>query len=194
MDASSITAVALGIALSACCGFRIFIPLLAGSIAAYNNWFHVSADMQWVGSLPALICFATASLVEVVAYYFPFVDNILDTIATPTAAVAGTVMAATFLPIGDFDPMLRWAMAIITGGTAAGTIQAGTGLLRLFSTKATLGSGNNLVATGENTAAVVGAVSSLIVPIVVAVSMVFLVVWLVYKGIRRIKSKKTNLP
>ncbi len=194
MDASSITAIALGIALSACCGFRIFIPLLAGSIAAYNHWFQIPADMQWVGSLPALICFATASVVEVVAYYFPFVDNILDTIATPTAAVAGTVMAATFLPFGDFDPMLRWVMAIITGGAAAGTIQAGTGLLRLFSTKATLGSGNSLVATGENTAAVVGSIFSLIVPVVVAIIMILLVVWLVYKGITRIKSKKTNLP
>jgi Domain of unknown function (DUF4126) len=194
MDASSITAIALGIALSACCGFRIFIPLLAGSIAAYNHWFQVPVEMQWVGSLPALICFATASVVEVVAYYFPFVDNILDTIATPTAAAAGTLMAATFFPIGDFDPMLRWVMAIITGGAAAGTIQAGTGLLRLFSTKATLGSGNSLVATGENTAALVGAVSSLIVPVVVAVIMVILVGWLGYKGIRRIKSKKTNLP
>lgn len=194
MDASSITAIALGIALSACCGFRIFIPLLAGSIAAYNHWFPVPVDMQWIGSLPALICFATAALLEIAAYYFPFVDNILDTIATPTAAVAGTVMAASFLPMGDFDPMLRWVMAVITGGAAAGTIQTGTGLLRLFSTKATLGSGNSLVATGENAAAVVGSVASLIVPIAVAIIMVLLVVWLVYKGIKRIKSKKTNLP
>jgi hypothetical protein len=194
MDTPTITAVGLGIALSACCGFRVFIPLLAGSVAAYKHWFNVPVDMQWIGSLPAMICFGTASLVEVTAYYFPFVDNLLDTITTPLATVAGTIMAASFLPIGEFDPMLRWVLAIITGGAAAGTIQTGTGLLRLFSTKATLGTGNTVVATGENAAAVVGSLSSLVIPVAMAIIMLLLVFWVVYKGIKRIgrgKSKRT---
>jgi hypothetical protein len=194
MDYSLISSICLGVALSACCGFRIFIPLLAGSVAAYKQWFNVPSDMQWIGTLPAMICFGTASLVEITAYYFPFVDNILDTITTPLATVAGTVMAASFLPIAEFDPMLRWVLAIITGGAAAGTIQAGTGLLRLFSTKATMGSGNSVVATGENAAAIVGSLSSLIVPVAMAIIMLLLVFWVAYKGIRRIgrrKSKRT---
>lgn len=192
MDTSIITSIALGVALSACCGFRIFIPLLAGSVAAYKQWFHVPVDMQWIGSLPAMICFGTASVIEIAAYYFPFVDNLLDTVATPLATVAGTVMAASFLPIGDFDPMLRWVLAIITGGAAAGTIQTGTGLLRLFSTKATLGTGNSVVATGENAAAVVGSISSLIVPVIVAIIMILLVAWVAYKGIKRLGRKKSS--
>jgi hypothetical protein len=150
--------------------------------------------MQWIGSLPAMICFGTAAVVEVVAYYFPFVDNILDTIATPLATAAGTVMAASFLPIGDFDPMLRWVLAIVTGGAAAGTIQTGTGLLRLFSTKATLGTGNSVVATGENAAAVIGSLSSLVIPVVIAIIMILLVFWIAYRGIKRFTGKKSNLP
>jgi Domain of unknown function (DUF4126) len=188
MDTQTITSLAMGIALSACCGFRVFIPMLGASFAAYQNWFALPADMSWMGSLPALICFATAAVLEIAAYYIPFVDNLLDTIATPLAAVAGTVLAASFLPIADFNPMLKWLLAIIAGGGAAATIQTGTGLLRLASTKTTAGAGNSVVATGENALAVSGTVLSFVVPVVIAVVFVLLIGWILRKLFKKLSS------
>lgn len=187
-----ISAIALGIALSACCGFRIFIPMLAASVAGYNHWFNLSEDMQWLGSMPAIICFGTAAIVEVAAYYFPFLDNILDAAATPLAIAAGTIMAFAIIPGQTQEPMLRWVTALIAGGATAGTIHVGTGLLRLFSTKATLGTGNPLVATGENAVAVTGSVLSFVAPVIVAIVLLLVVVWIVYKGIRRISTGRSK--
>jgi hypothetical protein len=188
MDTQTITSIAMGIALSACCGFRVFIPMLGASFAAYQNWFALPGDMSWMGSLPALICFGTAAVLEIAAYYIPFIDNLLDTIATPLAAVAGTILAASFLPIADFNPMLKWLLAIVAGGGAAATVQTGTGLLRLASTKTTAGAGNSIVATGENALAVSGTVLSFVVPVVIAVVFVLLIVWILRKLFKKLSS------
>jgi len=189
-DYHIISAIALGIALSACCGFRIFVPMLAGAIAAYNNWFAVPADMQWLGTMPAIICFATAALIEIAAYYFPFLDNILDAIAAPLAVVAGTVLAFAILPGAGNEPLLRWVAALVAGGATAGTIHIGTGLLRLFSTKATLGTGNPVIATGENAAAVTGAIFSFVIPVIIAAILLVVVFWILITYIRRFVNKK----
>lgn len=192
IDYQTITAIALGVALSACCGFRIFVPLLAAAVAGHWGVVNLPADMQWLAGWPALICFATAAVVEIGAYYFPFLDNILDTVATPLAIGAGTVLASALIPMPDNEPMLRWVIAIIAGGGAAGTIQASTGLLRLFSTKATLGTGNGLIATGENAAAVTGSVFSFIVPVVVAAIIIVVVLWILFATIKRLSSGKNS--
>ncbi|MEJ8817897.1 DUF4126 domain-containing protein [Lacibacter sp. H407] len=187
MDTTLLTSVAMGIALSACCGFRVFVPMLGASFAAWQQWFNLPADMQWVGSLPAVLCFGTAAVLEIGAYYIPFVDNLLDTIATPLAVAAGTILAASFLPIAEFTPLLKWILAIVAGGGAAGTVQAGTGLLRLFSSKATAGTGNVVVSTGENAAAIGGTALSFIAPVIIALLMLLLIGWILVKGVGRLR-------
>ena len=192
IDYHILSAIALGIALSACCGFRIFIPMLTGAIAAYNHWVTMPADMQWLGTVPAMVCFATAAIIEIAAYYMPFLDNILDTVATPLAMIAGTILAAALIPTPDKEPLLRWGIAFVAGGGAAGTLQASTSLLRLFSTKATLGTGNPVIATGENVAAVSCSVVSFIVPIIVAAILIIVVVWILLAAIRRLRTGKNQ--
>lgn len=189
-DTTIITSVALGIALSACCGFRVFVPLLAAGLAGHFHWYQFAGDMQWLGSVPALVCFGTAALIEIAAYYFPFLDNILDAIAAPLAVIAGAVLAFAILPEGNGSQLLRWVAAIVAGGATAGTIHAGTGLLRLFSTKATLGVGNPVVASGENLLAVLGSVLSFIIPVAIAVVLLLLVIWIGYKGLKRLVAGK----
>jgi hypothetical protein len=114
--------IALGISLSAACGFRVFVPFLVMSIAALAGTLPLSDGFAWVGTVPALVVFASATLVEVAAYYIPWVDNLLDTIATPLALVAGTVASASVLT--DVSPVLQWTLAILAGGGSAGLIQA----------------------------------------------------------------------
>lgn len=178
VDVNTISAVALGIGLSASCGFRVFVPLLAGSIGGMLGWYQLSADMQWMAGWPALIAFGTAAIVEVLAYYIPFIDNLLDTIATPLSAVAGTLLAFSILPVSGDQSLLRWAAAIIAGGATAGTIQAGSGMLRLLSSKTTAGTGNAVVATGENAAAIGGVTLSFLIPVVTALLLIGLVIFL----------------
>ncbi len=177
----TISAIAMGIALSACCGFRIFIPLLAASLAGYFNWISLPDTVNWMGSLTSVICFGTAALLEIAAYYIPFVDNLSDLIATPLAAGAGTLVAYSILPAQENSELLQWILALVAGGVSAGTIQSGTGLLRLASTKFTAGTGNAVVATGENAAAIGGVALSFILPLLMAFFLLLLIFWVLRK-------------
>jgi hypothetical protein len=200
MDTGLLTQIAMGMALSACAGFRVFVPMLAAALAAQLGVVHLPADMQWLGSWGAVICFGTAAILEVVAYYIPFIDNLLDTAAAPLSVGAGTVLAFSLLPIAGQEPLIRWTIALMAGGSAAGTIQLSTGLLRLLSSKATAGVGNAVVATSENAVATTGSVLSFIFPVVMAVLFLFLVIWIVMKLIakvgalmgKRMKYRKEN--
>lgn len=145
MDA--LIGVFVGLALSAAVGFRVFIPLLCTGSAARLGYLELTPDMAWLGSDAALVAMATATVLEVSAYYVPWLDNLLDTIATPTAVVAGVITWAAVTP--ELSPLLRWTLAVVAGGGAAGLVQSSTALLRLQSSGFTGGLGNPVLATGE---------------------------------------------
>ncbi|MFN8276346.1 MAG: DUF4126 domain-containing protein [Chitinophagales bacterium] len=177
----------LGLGLSACCGFRVFIPLLVAAVATKLHLLPVAANFSWLGSWLAIICFGTAAIAEVMAYYVPVVDHVLDVIAAPAAMIAGTVLSAATLV--HLDPAWQWILALMVGGGSAGLIQAGTGLLRFGSAKTTAGLGNPVVATAENVAAGVGAIATLLAPAVMAIVVVLLLL-LIIGGINRFFFKK----
>lgn len=192
MNTELLTAAAMGIALSACCGFRVFVPVLAASLAGKLGVVSLPADMAWMSSVPALLAFALAAVLEIAAYYIPLVDNLLDTIATPLSVGAGTLLASSLLPVADSAPLLRWGTALVAGGGAAGTIQLGTGLLRLLSTKATATVGNPVVATTENAAAISGSVLSFLFPVVLAVLVLLLATWILVQLVRRLPLRRSS--
>ena len=178
----------LGIGLSATCGFRIFVPLLGMSIAAHTGHLDLAHGFGWIASWPATIAFAVATLLEIGAYFIPWLDNLLDMIATPAAVVAGTIVTASV--IGDVSPLLRWTLAIVAGGGVAGIIQGSTVLIRGTSTATTGGAGNPAVSAGELGASIVGTVISILVP-VVAVILVALILYLILKRTRRLRRQPT---
>ena len=163
-------ALLLGIGLSAACGFRVFLPFLVMGIAVRGGYLDLAADFAWIGSYPALITFGTATLMEVLAYYIPWVDNALDAIATPLAVAAGVLASASVL--GDASPSVRWVLATISGGGAAGLVQAGTVAARATSSAATGGVGNFLVATGEAAASVGTTVLAIAMPVLAVILLV----------------------
>ena len=179
MEKDLIIAVAIGIGLSASCGLRVFVPMLVASIAAKLGIFPVQEGFQWLAGWPAILCFGTATVVEILAYYIPIIDNLLDTITTPLAIGAGTLLVTSVLPI-DSD-LLKWVTGFIVGGGAAATIQGGSVLTRLASTKLTAGTGNAVVATGEHAAAFGTSVLSLFIPLVVAVVVILVVTFIIMK-------------
>ena len=179
MNKEILVAVAIGIGLAASCGFRVFVPMLIASIAAKMGIFPLNEGFQWLAGWPAIFCFGTATVAEILAYYIPFIDNLLDTITTPLAVGAGTLLLTSVLPIdNDF---LKWITGFLFGGGSAAAIQGGTALTRLASTKLTAGTGNAVVATGEHAAAFGTSILSLFTPFVIAVLVILLVTFLFVK-------------
>src|SRR5262245_30484022 len=105
--------IALGIGLAAATGFRVFLPLLVMSIAAQAGYLPLGENFAWLASTSALTMLAIAAFLEVLAYYIPGVDNLLDTLATPGAVLAGIIASAAVM--SDLPPMIKWTLAIIAG-------------------------------------------------------------------------------
>ncbi|MFC7772842.1 DUF4126 domain-containing protein [Flavobacterium sp. GCM10027622] len=182
MESATILSIFLGVGLAASAGFRVFLPLFVLSTASYFDVIQLNESWAWVSTLPVMITLGIAMLAEIIAYYIPFVDNLLDTIATPLAAIAGTViMASTIL---DFDPMLTWGLAIIAGGGTATAMQGMTSMTRLASSVKTAGAGNSVVSTAETGTALTLSSLAVFLPIValiIVVSLLFLVYYLYRK-------------
>lgn len=187
----TLLAICAGIALAAACGFRVFVPLLVASVAVHFGHLQPSANLAWVGSVSAMLIFGVATLVEVAGYYIPWVDHLLDTIASPCAVVAGTLVAAT--AFGDVNPAFKWAIALIAGGGAAAAIQGTTVATRALSTGTTGGLANPIVSTLELIGAVLLAVAAILVPIL-AVALVACVLFLLVRLICRLRSRKQPAP
>lgn len=168
--------IALGLGLAAACGFRVFAPLLVVAIAARAGALDLGGEFAWIESTPALIVLAVATVLEVVAYYVPWLDNLLDSVATPAAIVAGGVLAASV--VTGMEPWLKWTLAVIAGGGLAGMVQLSTTAARGASTLVTGGLGNAGLATLELVGSVGLALLSIFWPLValVVVALVLLVV------------------
>lgn len=175
--------VALGIGLAAATGFRIFLPMLMTSIAANTGHLPLAESFAWLGTPAALIVLGVAATAEILAYYIPGVDNLLDTLATPAALVAGTVIAAAV--ITDLPPMVKWATAIIAGGGVAGLMQSITALLRAKSTVFTAGVGNPIIATTELGSSLFVSLLALAAPFA-ALLLVVLFLWLALRFLLRL--------
>jgi uncharacterized protein DUF4126 len=159
----TITSICLGIGLSAACGFRVFVPLLFMSIASMAGHLTLAPEFAWVATYPALITFSVATCLEIGGYYIPWLDHLLDTAATPAAIIAGTIITAAM--VTHTSPMLKWCLAIIAGGGAAGLVQGSTVAARGVSTLATGGLGNPIFATIELGGAILTSTLAILTPV-----------------------------
>ena len=189
----------MGIGLSAACGFRVFVPLLCLSVAAKLGVLHLTPSFAWAGSNTAVIAFGVATLAEIVAYYVPWVDNALDSIAAPLATVAGVLVMASVLT--DIEPFWRWTLAVIAGGGIAATTQVATTKARVASSLATGGFANPVLATVENVSSSILSVFAVVWPIVALVLVLailiacWVVIWFFGKRlVKWIQRKPSGLP
>ena len=173
LDLTFLRNLALGVALAAACGLRIFVPLLVLGTASALGWVEVSGGLAWIGSAPALTVFGVATVIEVAAYHVPWLDNALDYLGAPVAVGAGTLMAASLLPEGD--ALVRWTVAAAAGGGAAGVVHLATAVLRKMSSLGTGGLANPLLALAEAFGALVASIVALVAPVLALVVLVLLV-------------------
>jgi hypothetical protein len=183
-------AVALGVALAAAVGFRVFLPMLVMSVAAHTGHLALGSGFAWLASAPALLMLSVAAVLEVLAYYIPVVDNLLDAIAAPAALLAGTLVSAAVMI--ELPPMVKWTTAVIAGGGAAGLTQGLSSLLRAKSTLMSGGVGNHLISTGELAAALTVSLLALIAPLA-ALAVVALIAWFTVRLVRRLYRKAAPL-
>lgn len=183
----TITSILLGIGLSAATGFRIFVPFLVASIAAITGYLPLSSSFEWIGTYPALIAFGAATILEIAAYYIPWFDNLLDTIATPAAFIAGAILMVAV--VSGLPPLAKWALAIIAGSGAAGMVQTGTTVTRAASTTTTGGLANLVVSTVEAGSSFGLSLLAIFLPVFAGVLAITLISWFAIKILQKLKRK-----
>lgn len=170
----------IGIGLAAATGFRVFLPMFAVSLASYMGWIPMNENFHWLSGLPTFITTGIATIVEILAYYIPYVDHLLDTLSIPLATIAGSVMfASQFADIGTFP---QWALALIAGGGTAAAISSGFAGTRAASTATTGGFGNSVVATTETAGAGIMSILAMAAPIIAFVVAIILIVVVLVLG------------
>ncbi len=165
--------IAVGLGLAAAAGFRVFVPLLVASLAARTGMLTLGPEYGWLSSTLAIAALSTATLLEIGAYSVPWLDQLLDVVATPAALLAG--MLATAAVVVDVPPALSWAL-VLMGAGAAGLTQGATVLTRLKSTTVTSGVANPFVSMAELVGAVITSLLAIFLPVVALVMLAFLLV------------------
>ncbi|HIK45706.1 MAG TPA: DUF4126 domain-containing protein [Leptolyngbyaceae cyanobacterium M65_K2018_010] len=165
MDLHLFESLGLGLGLGLAAGFRVVVPFWVLSVAARLGHVPLAENMQWLDSYTALLALSIALVVELLAYSIPWLDNVMDAVAFPLAAIAGTLLMA--LAANQLDPLAQWSLAIVAGGGAAATVKGVHGLTRFLSTATSGGLTNFLVAIAELLGAVLFSVLSLVAPLLV---------------------------
>lgn len=163
----------LGVGLAASCGFKAFVPFLIMSIANLSGHLELSEGFAWIGTYPALVVFVLATVLEILAYYIPVVDNALDIISTPVTIICGVLVTVSC--IQGLSPLFSWTIAVILGGTAAGVTKTINTSVRAVSTATTVGLGNMVVNTFQTFMSIIMSINSIFMPITVIIMLAIII-------------------
>ena len=161
-----VIAACTGIGLSAACGFRVFIPVLFAAAAARAGLLTLSESMSWLSSDIALIILGIATILEITAYFVPWLDNALDVISAPAAVIAAGVLTAGLT--SEISPVLRWPLVAVAAANT-GIIKGAMGGVRATSTASTGGMTNFVVSGSEFVGAAAASALSIFIPVFAAV-------------------------
>ena len=182
-----ILSLSLGLGLAAACGFRVFIPPLMMGVANRFDLYELEGSFTWVGETWAIAIFGIATILEVGGYFIPWIDNLLDTVATPAAILGGIFVTSASLE-GEMDPSTQWMLSIIAGGGVSGTIQLGTVATSAISTGTTGGLANPLISLLEAVASIVCIILSLFLVMLIP----FVIIFLIWKAIEYIRKTRNE--
>lgn len=180
-------AISVGLALAAACGFRVFVPLFAASVAGHTGHLGLASGFEWLGSTGAMVAFGTATVLELAAYYIPWLDHILDAVTSPAAVIAGIIASASV--IVDVPPLIKWAVVLIGGGGLAGLTQSATVALRAKYGLFTTGLGNPVVSTIELIGSALTSLLAITLPLL-ALALVVVMVYLSVRVMRRVFGRR----
>ena len=159
-------AASTGLGLAAASGFRVFLPPFLMAVWLRLGFLDVNiegSEFEAFSSDVSILLLGVASLSEIMAYKIPWMDNMLDSLATPMAGIAGISVVAVSLE--GADPSVQWALAIIAGGGASLSIQSATVAGRGLSSMFTLGLANPFFSLIEDIASVLLIFIALLAPL-----------------------------
>ena len=164
----------LGLGLAAACGFRVFIPPLTMGVGSRLDLYKLEGSFVWVDDTWAIAIFAVATLLEIGGYFIPWIDNLLDAVATPAAIIGGIFVTSASLE-GELDPSAQWTLSVIAGGSVSGVIQLGTVATRAISTGTTGGLANPIISLLEAVASILCILISLFLVAIIPIVIIFLI-------------------
>ena len=164
----------LGLGLAAACGFRVFIPPLMMGVGSRLDLYKLEGSFVWVDDTWAIAIFAVATLLEIGGYFIPWIDNLLDAVATPAAIIGGIFVTSASLE-GELDPSAQWTLSVIAGGSVSGIIQLGTVATRAISTGTTGGLANPIISLLEAVASILCILISLFLVAIIPIVIIFLI-------------------
>ena len=164
----------LGLGLAAACGFRVFIPPLMMGVGSRLDLYKLEGSFVWVDDTWAIAIFAVATLLEIGGYFIPWIDKLLDAVATPAAIIGGIFVTSASLE-GELDPSAQWTLSVIAGGSVSGVIQLGTVATRAISTGTTGGLANPIISLLEAVASILCILISLFLVAIIPIVIIFLI-------------------
>lgn len=170
-------AASTGLGLAAASGFRVFLPPFLMAVWLRLGFLDVNiegSEFEALSSDVSILLLGVASLSEVLAYKIPWMDNMLDSLATPMAGIAGISVVAVSLE--GADPSVQWALAIIAGGGASLLIQSATVAGRGLSSMFTLGLANPFFSLIEDIASLLLIFIALLAPLAALFASLILII------------------
>lgn len=170
-------AASTGLGLAAASGFRVFLPPFLMAVWLRLGFLDVNiegSEFEAFSSDVSILLLGVASLSEVLAYKIPWMDNMLDSLATPMAGIAGISVVAVSLE--GADPSVQWALAIIAGGGASLSIQSATLAGRGLSSMFTLGLANPFFSLIEDIASLLLIFIALLAPLAALFASLILII------------------
>ena len=110
-----LVAISLGLGLAAASGFRVFLPPLLLSGAINIGIVEPSGQLEMLDGWMSFSVLLLAVILEIGSYLIPWLDNVLDVVASPAAVVAGIAMMGSVIGAEtSFDPIVQWTCLLYT--------------------------------------------------------------------------------
>lgn len=184
---SAILALTMGLAWAS--GINLYATLLTLGFLAHTGNITLPPDLEIVANPLVMTAAGLMYCIEFFADKMPGVDTGWDAIHTFIRIPAGAMLAAG--AVGDLNPAVGLAAAIVGGGIAAGTHATKAGSRVLINTSPEPFS-NWLASVGEDVAAIAGVWACIRHPVVFLIAFflfVVLLIWLLPKlaaGIKKV--------
>ncbi len=177
-----------GFGFATAAGLNAWVTLFIVSLAARLGYIHLSSPYDVMTSAPVIIGIFIIMLIEGLADKIPLVDHASHILHGVLQPAAGAVLFASQAGvITGMSPIL----AFFVGALVAGTIHGARATIRPAITLATLGTGNAVVSTAEDAAAVSITIGAIIAPVLVTVLIligIVIVLWMWRKWRARMPS------
>jgi len=173
-----------GFGLSASAGLNAYIPLLVTALLAkFTNLIHLEEPWDALTSWWIIGLLIVLTLIEFFMDKIPMVNHFNDAVQSIVRPAAGAIVfAASTNIVTDIHPVLALALGLLVAGSVNLVKSAA---VRPAVSASTGGTGNIPVSFMEDITSTSVSVLSIVLPIAVAVILIFVVGWAIWRFVIR---------